>query len=93
MAWVARSDGVQHLSSVDQRTFGLQQVGKTVELLEPGIGVVLAVRGVTWDLNHDGVLHHVLAVVRAERYPGNAGTEEGTSCLVLTPARKFPLGK
>ena len=87
------SDGVQHHTSVDQRIFGLQQVGKTVELLEPGIGVMLAVRGVTWDLNDDGVLHHVLAVVRAERYPGNAGTEEGTSCLVLTPARKFPLGK
>jgi anti-sigma regulatory factor (Ser/Thr protein kinase) len=32
----ARSDGVQHLSSVDQRTFGLQQAGKTVELPEPG---------------------------------------------------------
>ena len=38
-------DGVQHLSAVDQRVFGLQEVRETVELLETGIGVMLAVRG------------------------------------------------
>jgi hypothetical protein len=84
---------VQHFSCADQRVFGLQPVGETVELPEPGIGVVLAVRGVSGDLNRDGVLRHVLAVARAERRPGNAGAEEGPSCLVLTPAREFPFGK
>jgi len=38
-------DGVQHLSAGDQRVFGLQEVRETVELLETGIGVMLAVRG------------------------------------------------
>jgi len=36
---------VQHLSAGDQRVFGLQEVRETVELLETGIGVMLAVRG------------------------------------------------
>ena len=44
-AATARSDSVQHLSAVHQRVFRLQQVGQAVELLEPGIGVMLAVRG------------------------------------------------
>ena len=29
---------MQHLSAVYQRVFGLQEVGETVELLEPGVG-------------------------------------------------------
>jgi predicted RNA polymerase sigma factor len=36
---------VQHLAAVDQRIIRLQQVSQAVELLEAGIGVVLAVRG------------------------------------------------
>jgi len=46
--------------------FGLQQVGETVELLEAWVGVVLAVRPMTWDVDRDGVLDDVLAVIRAE---------------------------
>ena len=53
------SDGVQHLSAVHQRVFRLQQISETVELLEPGVGVMLAVRGMIWDLDRDGVLDHV----------------------------------
>ena len=78
---------MQYLSSVDQWVFRLQQVGESVELLEAGIGVMLAVRGVVRDLDRDDVLGHVLAVVRAERNPGDAGAEEGASGLVLAPAR------
>lgn len=32
------SDGMQHLSAVYQRAFGLQEVGETVELPEAGVG-------------------------------------------------------
>jgi hypothetical protein len=32
------SDGMQHLSAACQRVFGLQEVGETVERLEPGVG-------------------------------------------------------
>ncbi|MBV9092615.1 MAG: hypothetical protein JO132_01860 [Streptosporangiaceae bacterium] len=84
---------MQHLPAVDQRVFWLQQVGETVELLEPRIGVMLAVRGVTGNLNRDDVLGHVLAVVCAERDPGYPGGNEGASFLVLAPAREFPLGE
>jgi len=73
------SDGVQHLSAVHQRVFRLQEVSETVELLEPGVGVMLAVRGMTWNLDRDGVLDHVLAVVCAERDPGDPGAEECAS--------------
>ena len=38
-----RSDSVQHHSAVHQRILRLERVGEPVELLEPGIGVVLAV--------------------------------------------------
>src|SRR4029077_775989 len=41
-----RSDSVQHHSAVHQRILRLERVGEPVELLEPGIGVVLAVLGV-----------------------------------------------
>ena len=32
------SDSMQHLSAVYQLVFGLQEVGETVELPEPGVG-------------------------------------------------------
>src|SRR6266567_2098497 len=44
----SRSDGVKYLPAVHQRLLGLERVDEMVELLEPGIGVVLAVLGVTW---------------------------------------------
>ena len=56
------SDGVQHLSPVDQRVCGLQEVRETVELLETGIGVMLAMRGMTWHLDRDDVLGYVRAI-------------------------------
>jgi len=90
---VCRSDGVQHLSAVHQRVLGLQRVSEAVEFLEPGIGVVLAVLGVTWELDGDDVLGYVLALVRAERGTGDPGADEGASCLVLVPARQFPFGE
>ena len=73
---VRGSDGVQHLSAVHQRVSRLQQVGETVELLEPGAGVTLIVRGMTGNRDRDGVLDHVLTVVGAEREPGDPGAEE-----------------
>ncbi len=87
------SDGVEYLSAVHQRVFWLQQVGQAVELLEPGVGVMLAVRGMTWHLDGDDVLGHVQPVVGAERDPGDPAAEECASCLVLAPARQFLLGK
>jgi len=84
---------VQHLSAVHQRVFRLQQVGQAVELLEPGIGVMLAVRGMTGNLDRDDVLGHVVPVVRAERHPGDPGAQESAPCLVLAPARQLALGK
>src|SRR5204863_226028 len=58
---------VQHLHAVDERPFRLQTVGTPVELLEPAVGVVLAVLGMAGHFHHDGVLDHVAAVVGAER--------------------------
>ena len=52
MRW---SDGVQHLSAVHQRILRLKRAGEAVVLLEPRIGVVLAVPGVTGNL--DGSLY------------------------------------
>src|SRR5215471_14367749 len=57
MRW---SDRVQHLSAVHQRILRLERVGEPVELLEPGIGVVLAVLGVTGNLDGDHVLGDVV---------------------------------
>jgi hypothetical protein len=87
------SDGVQHLSPVDQRVFGLQEVRETVELLETGIGVMLAMRGMTWHLDRDDVLGHVPAIICAERDLGDPGAEERASRLVLAPARQLAVGK
>ena len=84
---------MQYLSAVDQRTFWLQQIGHPVELLKAGIGVMLAVRGMIWNLDRDGVFDHVLAVVRSERDPGDPGAEECASCLLIPPARQLALGK
>jgi hypothetical protein len=84
---------VQHLSPVDQRVFGLQEVRETVELPETGIGAMLAVRGMTWHLDRDDVLGHVLAIICAERDLGDPGAEERASRLVLAPARQLTLGK
>src|SRR5262249_49381041 len=88
-----RLDGVQHLSPVHQRVFWLQQVSEAVGLLEARISVVLAVRGMTGNLDRDGVLDHVLPVVGAERDPGDPGAEECAPGLELAPARQFLLGK
>jgi len=90
MRW---SDGVQHLSAVHQRILRLERVGETVELLEPGIGIVLAVLGVTGNLDGDDVLGDVITPVGAEfgtKYPG---ADEGASLLVRAPARQLPLGE
>jgi hypothetical protein len=73
----SRSDGVQDLSAVHQRLLGLERVAETVELLEPGVGVVLAVLGVAGDLDGDDVLGHVRAIVGAERGAGDPGADEG----------------
>lgn len=51
----AGSDGVQDFSAVDERVLRLQEIGETVELLETRIGVMLAVRSVTWHLDRDDV--------------------------------------
>src|SRR6266568_27604 len=80
-------------SAVHQRVLGLQRVGEAVEFLEPGIGVMLAVLGVTGKLDGDDVLCHVQALVGAEGSTGDPGADEGASCLVLAPARQFPLGE
>ena len=45
------------------------------------------------DLDRDGVFDHVLAVVGAERDPGDLGGQEGAARLVLAPARQFVLGE
>jgi hypothetical protein len=63
---LCRSDSVQHLSAVHRRSLRLECVGEPVELLEPGIGVVLAVLGVAGDLDGDDVLGDVLTRVGAE---------------------------
>ena len=82
-AATARSDSVQHLSAVHQRVFRLQQVGQAVELLEPGIGVMLAVRGMTGNLDRDDVLRD-----RADRcvimvvLPGGRPTGRGSKTRV-----------
>src|SRR5438034_1333850 len=87
------SDGVKHLPAVHQRVLGLERVGQAVELLEPGIGVVLAVLGVAGDLHGDDVLGHVLAPVGAERGTEDPGADEGAPRLVLAPARQLSFGK
>ena len=51
-----RSDRVQYLSAVYQRILRLERVGEPVELLEPGISIVLAVLGVAGNLDGDDVL-------------------------------------
>jgi hypothetical protein len=84
---LCRSDGVQHLSAVHQRVLGLERVGEPVELLEPRIGVVLAVLGVTGNLDGDGVLGYVFTLVGPERNTGDPGADESASRLVLAPAR------
>ncbi len=90
---VSPSDGVKHLPAVHQRVLGLKRVGEPVELLEPGIGVVLAVLGVARDLDDNDVLGHVLAPVGAERGAEDPGADEGAPRLVLAPARQLPFGK
>ena len=70
MRW---SDGVQHLSAVHQRILRLERAGEPVELLEPGIGVMLAVLGLTGNLDGDHVLGDVLTPVGAECGPGRGG--------------------
>jgi hypothetical protein len=50
-----RSDRVQHLSAVHQRILRLERVGEPIELLEPGISIVLAVLGVTRNLDDASV--------------------------------------
>src|SRR6185437_8426490 len=87
------SDGVKYLPAVDQRVLGLKRVGEPVELLEPGIGVVLAVLGVAGNLDGDDVLGHVRAPVRAERGAEDPRADEGAPRLVLAPARQLPFGK
>src|SRR5262249_12406783 len=67
--------------------------GEPVELLETGIGVVLAVLGVTGNLDRDDVLGHVLALVGAERGTGDPGADESAPRLVLAPARQLPFGE
>ena len=74
---------MQHPSAVHQRVFLLQEVSETVELLEPGAGVMLAVRAMIWHLDRDGVLDRVRTVVCAERDPGDPGAEERASCQAL----------
>lgn len=54
---------------------------------------MLAVRGMARNLDRDDVFDHVLAVVGAERDPGDPGAEEGAPCLVVAPARQLALGK
>jgi EmrB/QacA subfamily drug resistance transporter len=87
------SDGVQHLSAVHERVLGLKRVGETVELLEPGVGVVLAVLGVGRDLDDDDVLGHVLPLVGAERRTGDPGADKRAPFLVFAPARQLPFGE
>src|SRR5262249_10495280 len=90
---LGRSDGVQHLSAVHQRILRLERVGEPVELPEPGIGVVLAVLGVTGNLDGDDVLGDVITPVGAEGGTEYPGAEEGAARLVLAPARQLPLGE
>jgi len=53
---MCRSDGVKQLSAVHQRVLRLERVGETSELLEPRIGVMLAVLGMTGNLDGNDVL-------------------------------------
>ena len=78
---------------VHQRILRLKRVGEPVELLEPWIGVVLAVLGVTGNLDGDDVLGDVLTPVRAECGTEHPGADEGAPLLVLAPARQLPLGE
>jgi hypothetical protein len=56
-------------------------------------GQGFTVRGMAGNLDRDDVLGHVVPVVRAERYPGDLGAQEGASCLAFSPARQLALGK
>jgi len=58
---------VQNLSAGHQRILRLERVGEPAELLEPGIGVMLAVLGVAGHLHGDDVLGDVVTPVGAER--------------------------
>ena len=64
-----------------------------LKLLEPGIGVMLAVLGVTGNLDGDDVLGDVVTPVGAECGAEYPGADEGASRLVLAPARQLPLGE
>ena len=86
-------DCVRHLSAVHQRILRLERVSEPVELLEPGIGVVFAVLGVTGNLDGDDVLGDVLTPVGAEGSTEYPGADEGAPLLVLAPARQLPLGE
>ena len=86
-------DCVRHLSAVHQRILRLERVSEPVELLEPGIGVVLAVLGVTGNLDGDDVLGDVVTPVSAECGTEYPGADEGASRPLLAPARQFPLGE
>ena len=88
-----RSDGVQHLSAVHQRILRLKRAGEPVELLEPGIGVVLAVLDVTGNLDGDDVPGDVLTPVGAGCGTEHPGADKGAPLLVLAPARQLPLGE
>jgi hypothetical protein len=79
---------VQHLSAVYQRILRLERIGEPVELLEPRIGVVFAVLGVTGNLDGDDVLGDVLTPVGAEGGTEDPGAEEGAPLLLLAPARQ-----
>ena len=70
-------DCVRHLSAVHQRILQLERVSEPVELLEPGIGVVLAMLGVTGNLDGDDVLGDVLTPVGAECGTEYPGADEG----------------
>ena len=72
---------MQHLSAVHQRILRLERVGEPVELLEPGISIVLAVLGVTGNLDGDDVLGDIVTPVGAEGGTEDPGADEGASSL------------
>lgn len=84
---------MQYLSAVHQRILRLERVGEPVELLEPGISVVLAVLGVTGNLDGDDVLGDIVTPAGAEGGTKDPGADEGAWLLVLAPARQLPLGE
>lgn len=54
---------------------------------------MLAVLGVTGNLDGDDVLGDVLTPVGAEGGTEDPGAEEGAPRLILAPARQLPLGE